>query len=29
MPTAIDWNNYLKLQLEMLEHPVETQWSHR
>lgn len=27
MPTAADWNNYLKLQLKMLQHPIETHWS--
>jgi hypothetical protein len=29
MPTATDWDNYLKLQLEMLEHPVATRWTKR
>jgi hypothetical protein len=27
MPTAADWNNYLKLQLKMLENPIEKHWS--
>jgi hypothetical protein len=27
MPTAADWNNYLTLQLKMLEKPIETHWS--
>jgi hypothetical protein len=26
MPTAADWDNYLKLQLEMLEHPLVRRW---
>jgi hypothetical protein len=29
MPTAADWDNYLKLELEMLEHPVVTRWAKR
>jgi hypothetical protein len=29
MPTAADWNNYLKLELEMLEHPIAALWSKR
>jgi hypothetical protein len=26
MPTAMDWNAYLKLQLEMLQHPITINW---
>jgi Domain of unknown function (DUF4861) len=29
MPTAADWDNYLKLQLDLLEHPVVTRWVKR
>jgi hypothetical protein len=29
MPTKQDWNNYLKLQLNMLQHPIEIRWSQR
>jgi hypothetical protein len=29
MPAAADWNAYLKLQLEMLEHPIATRWAKR
>jgi hypothetical protein len=29
MPTAADWDRYLKLQLEMLEHPVGMRWTKR
>jgi len=29
MPTAAEWDSYLKLQLEMLGHPVTTRWSKR
>lgn len=29
MPTAQAWNDYLKLQLELLEHPVEVKWNKR
>ena len=29
MPTAEDWNAYLKLQLEMLEHPITMRWAKR
>ncbi|MGD0629586.1 MAG: DUF4861 family protein [Terracidiphilus sp.] len=29
MPTAADWDNYLKLELEMLEHPIATRWVKR
>ena len=29
MPTAQAWNDYLKLQLEQVEHPVQVQWSKR
>jgi hypothetical protein len=27
MPTASDWNTYLKLQLDLLEHPITMHWS--
>ncbi len=27
MPSAADWNNYLRLQLKMLENPIEMRWS--
>ena len=26
MPTALDWNHYLKLQLDMLQHPITNRW---
>jgi hypothetical protein len=26
MPTAADWNAYLKLQLRMIEHPIQIAW---
>ncbi len=29
MPTATDWNHYLKLQLDMLQHPITTRWVKR
>jgi len=29
MPSAGDWNAYLKLQLKMLEHPVRISWKNR
>jgi len=29
MPTAASWNAYLKLELQMLEHPLVTRWSGR
>jgi hypothetical protein len=29
MPTATDWDNYLKLELDMLEHPVAMRWAKR
>jgi hypothetical protein len=29
MPTAADWDNYLKLQLSLLEHPIANRWSKR
>jgi len=25
MPTATDWNSYLRLRLELLQHPITTQ----
>jgi hypothetical protein len=27
MPTAVDWDAYLKLELSMLEHPIEVRWA--
>ena len=29
MPTKESWNNYLQLQLSMLQHPIEIRWSQR
>ena len=29
MPTAADWDSYLKLQLSLLEHPIANRWSKR
>ena len=29
MPTAMDWNDYLKLQLDMLRHPITIRWVKR
>lgn len=29
MPTAADWDDYLKLQLDLLEHPVAMRWAKR
>jgi hypothetical protein len=29
MPTAADWESYLKLQLNLLEHPIANRWSKR
>jgi glutathione S-transferase len=29
MLTAADWNAYLKLQLEMQQHPITTRWVKR
>jgi hypothetical protein len=29
MPTAADWDSYLKLQLEMLGHPIAMRWAKR
>lgn len=29
MPTAGDWNAYLKLQLNLLQHPIEVHWANK
>ena len=29
MPTAMDWNDYLKSQLDMLQHPITIRWVKR
>jgi pectinesterase len=29
MSTAADWNSYLRLQLQMLQHPILVQWARR
>jgi pectinesterase len=29
MPTSMNWNDYLKLQLDMLQHPITTRWVKR
>jgi hypothetical protein len=29
MPTAADWETYLKLRLELLQHPIEQRWTEK